>query len=583
MIPPDAPAGDLAAKQKGSAMPETTKLDTEVLVVGAGPVGLTMACELHRHGVPCLVVDRNGGPTPMEESRALGVQARTLEVFRAVGVIDPVLALGRKIHGMGAYADGVRLLHLSFDLDDLDTPYPYIIGLPQSQTERILLDRLAEHGGSVRRGAALEGFAQDEGGVTATLADGSGGRVEVRARWLIGCDGARSVVRKGLGLTFEGGEYEERFLIADLRVGWAMPEDEGVIHLTPEGPLIGLPLPGTHRWRLIDATGMVDSDDPGRIVERFRELVDRYVQPDAAVEDPAWTSAFHLHRRVVDRFRAGRCFVAGDAAHLHSPAGGQGMNTGIQDAFNLAWKLALVVRGRASESLLDSYEAERLPVARAVLKGTDRMTRLVTLRGHVSKEVRNALMAVLAEFDPFRRRVALGVSELAVAYRGSPIVAEDRAGLLHALRPHPGEPGLRDYLDFGSGPRPGDRAPDVPLGAIRLFDVLAEPRHTLLLFEGASTPPGPDADAPLLAAAEVIRAGHADSIRPYLVPHGERPASPSPWPGEVLPDPTGDLHRRYGADAACLYLIRPDGYVGYRAQPPDAEKLRAYLCRVFGG
>jgi len=565
-------------------MTATAKLDTEALVIGAGPVGLTMACELHRHGVSCVIVDRDDGPTPLNESRALGLQARTLEAFRAIGVIGPVLAEARKLHGLGAYADGRRVLHLSLDLDEFDTPYPYILALPQSRTERILLDRLAAHGGSVRRRTALESFDRDGAGVTARFADGS----EIRAGWLIGCDGARSVVRKGLGLEFEGGEYEERFLIADLRVTWDLPDDEIAMVLTPEGPLIGFPLPGGN-WRLVDTTGSVDSDDPARIVGRFRELVNRHAAPAATVDDPAWTSSFHIHRRVVDRYREGRCFVAGDAAHLHSPAGGQGMNTGIQDAFNLAWKLALVIRGAAPEGLLDSYPAERRPVAQAVLRGTDRTTRVVTLRGEVAQHLRNGLLSVLGEFDFVRRRLALGMSELGIAYRGSPIVAEDRAGLLHALLPPAGAPGLRDYLDFGAAPHPGDRAPDVAFAApapgdpARLFDLLAGTDHSLLLFEGATPARDsgacPGGDDPLVAAGLLALTHHADRLAAVYVAHdGPRAA----WPGVVLPDPGGDLHRRYGAASACLYLIRPDGYVAYRAQPPDAGKLREYLGRIFG-
>ena len=491
-------------------------------------------------------------------------------------MIDPVLAEGRTLHGLSAYADGRRVLHLSLDLDESDTPYPFVLCLPQSRTERILLDRLAAHGGAVERDSALASFAQDEAGVTATFADGR----EVRAGWLIGCDGARSVVRKGLDLAFEGGEYEERFLLADLRVTWEKPDDEIAITLTPEGPLIGFPLPdGT--WRLVDTTGIIDSNDPAEIVARFRELVNRYAAPDATVDDPAWTSSFHIHRRVVDRYRVGRCFVAGDAAHLHSPAGGQGLNTGIQDAFNLAWKLALVVRGGARESLLDSYTAERRPVAQAVLRGSDRATRMVTLRGEVAQHLRNGLLGVLGEFDFIRRRIVLGLSELGIAYRSSPIVAEDRGGLLHALLPHAGGPGLRDHLDFGAAPHPGDRAPDVVLaapaagGPARLFDVLGGTGHTLLLFEGAAADPG----EAIPAVGELVRTRYADRVRPLLVTRGAAPASP--WPGESLPDPAGDVHRRYGAASACLYLIRPDGYIGYRAQPPDAGKLGEHLGRIF--
>ena len=563
-------------------MTESREPEVDVLVIGAGPVGLTMACELRWQGVSCRILDQRAEPTPLVESRALGVQARTLEVFRSLGVADRALAEGHKVHGLNAYADGLRILHLGLDLDDLDTPYPFILVLPQGYTERLLADRLTTLGGAVERGTSLDRIAQDESGVTATVWDGAGVRSEIRAGWVVGCDGARSAVRRELELAFAGSEYEERFLLADLHVGWAMPRDEAIILLTPEGPLLAFPLP-EGRWRLIDTTGMVDSDEPAQIVARFRELVRRHAQPDAVVDDAVWTSSFHLHRRVVDRFRVGRCFVAGDAAHLHSPAGGQGMNTGIQDAANLAWKLALACRGQAGPGLLDSYEAERRPVAQAVLRGSDVATRMIALRGEVSRGLRNSLLGFLSEFDFVRRRVSMEMSELSIGYRGSPVVAEDRSGVLHAVLPHAhqaGEAGVVDTLDFAVAPRPGDRAPDVPRiegeGAPeRLLDAFSGTQHTLLLFPGTH----PDSDAaPLAEAGELARRGHAGLVRTLWVSaDGTAPA----WADAAWADRDGAAARRYGAGAPCLYLVRPDGYIGYRAQPPDAARLGAYLDRLF--
>ncbi len=560
-------------------MPESSRDEVEVLVVGAGPVGLAMACELRLRGVDCRVVEERPEPTPLTESRALAVQARTLEQFRGLGVADRALAEGHKVHGFNAYSDGRRVLHLGLDLDEMDTPYPYILILPQGYTERLLADRLVELGGSVERGTKLERFAQDGSGVTATLSAHDGTRREARARWLIGCDGARSAVRKGLNLAFEGSEYEERFVLADLHVGWSMPRDEALALLTPGGPLLAFPLPG-NRWRLIEGSGLIDSDDPVQIVAHFRDLVRAHGQPDATVDDPLWTSTFHIHRRVVDRYREGRCFVAGDAAHIHSPAGGQGMNTGIQDATNLAWKLALVCQGRARESLLDSYGAERRPVAEGVLRGSDLATRAVTLRGEVLRTVRDGLMRLLSEFDFVRRRFSLGASELAVGYRGSPIVAEDRAGVLHAAFPHsrqPGEPGFVDALDFATGPHPGDRAPDVPganEGDPRLIDTFSPTDHTLLLFPGTH----PEADAESLrTAGERAARERPKDVRTVWVSNQPKP----PWASASWPDAEGSASRRYGGGSPCLYLVRPDGYVGYRALPPVGDKLVAYLDRLL--
>jgi 2-polyprenyl-6-methoxyphenol hydroxylase-like FAD-dependent oxidoreductase len=557
-------------------MPTASKgWEAEVLVVGAGPVGLSMACELRRHGVSCRIIDVNEGPT--DQSRALGVQARTLEVLRDMGIIDEALARGKQAHGVSAYHDGRRIVHISLDFDDLDTRYPFILVLPQGQTERILIEHLSQLGGAVERRTKLTALNRDETGVSATIADASGQERTVRAGWLVGCDGAHSVVRHQLGLPFEGAAYPETFFLADLQLDWDLPDDEGQMFLIPGGVLGTFPFSEPGHWRVIDTSGTVTTDEPGAALKQVQALLDAHGPKGAVVHDPTWVALFKLHRRIVPEFRVGRCFVAGDAAHIHSPAGGQGMNTGIQDAHNLAWKLALVLKGSAPESLLDSYSVERQPVAEGVLHGTDLATRAVTLRNPIAEHLRNHLASFVSEFDFVRRRLSRGVSELGVSYRKSPIVAEDRSPLVQALRP-----GLADYLDFGAAPQPGDRTPDVLFetpdesAPRRLFDLLRDPGHVLLLFEGAERDP-----QHYEAIGALIRSRYADRIAVYLVAHPGRPSEGLSWDGPVVRDGNGALHQRFGARAGCLYLIRPDRYLGYRAQPPNAEKLRAYLEGIF--
>jgi 2-polyprenyl-6-methoxyphenol hydroxylase-like FAD-dependent oxidoreductase len=545
----------------------------DVLVVGAGPTGLTLACELGRHGASCRVVDADGGPTPPHESRALAVWERTLEVFESVGVIGAVLAKGKPIRALNVNAEGRRLVRVELDPHDPDTPYPVVLALPQGDTERALLDRLTGHGLSVEWETRLTDLRQDDDGVIATVAGADGGERTVRARWLVGCDGARSVVRHALGLRFEGAEYPESFLLADARVSWDVPDGEAQLFYLPEGGAVAaFPLPGEDRWRLIDVSGAVETDDPGRIAARFEEHLRAAGFPRATVTDVPWTSSFRIHRRIVDRFRVGRVFVAGDAAHIHSPAGGQGMNTGIQDAHNLAWKLALVASGRARDALLDSYGAERRPVATEVLKQTDRATKLVTVHGVLSRHLRDQAVKFLGSFESARRKVVSTLSEVEIDYRDSPAVGDDRAG-------------LRGVLDFGSALRPGDRAPDVRLdpgdsgGPARLFEALAGTRHTLLVFPGTD---GSEPPADQIEAVENLALGpFAGLIRPLLVtPDGPPPAGLR-WRGDRLNDRSHALQRRFGAGSPCLDLIRPDGHIAYRAQPIDADKLRAYLDRLF--
>jgi 2-polyprenyl-6-methoxyphenol hydroxylase-like FAD-dependent oxidoreductase len=215
---------------------ESIPAEVHVLVVGAGPVGLALATDLYRHGVECALIDDGDGPTPLHESRALGIQSRTQEVFRQLGVVDEVLAKGRPIRGASIYSEGKRTAGIKFDLGQVESEYTHPIALAQSRTERILIDRLAALGGSVAWQNKLESFTQDNDGVSVQVIGPSEVRQEIRTRWLVGCDGSRSAVRHCLGLSFEGGEYQEAFLIADVHIGWSMPDDEIVVELTPEGP-----------------------------------------------------------------------------------------------------------------------------------------------------------------------------------------------------------------------------------------------------------------------------------------------------------------------------------------------------------
>jgi len=577
-------------------MAEPVDREVEALVVGAGPTGLTLACELRRRGVDCSLIDQDDGPTPPNESRALGLHARTMEVFQRLGAADWMVAEGRPIQGVGLHRRARRIAGFRLALEPEETRFPHVLILSQGRVERLLVQRLAELGGEPAWGTRLESFQRDAEGVTAVLRESSGRTARVRARWLIGCDGARSVVRSGLGLRFEGGEYPERFLLADVRLDWPMPPNEGVGLLTPEGLVLAVPLPDDGWWRLIDATGAADTGDPEAIVDRFGAILARAGTGGgpAWVGVARWVSSFLIHRRIVDRYRAGRCFVVGDAAHLHSPVGGQGLNIGVQDAANLAWKLALVIRGEGREAILDSYDAERRPSARAVLRATDWATRLLTARNALVREGRNLLIRALGASEWARRRFSDAVSGLGVSHRESPIVAEAAPNWLQALW-RGGSALYQVGRAFDQGPRPGDRMPDPPLLATdpetgrerRLSDIVfrtdsdSEPavRHVLLVFPGVD-PEWAATDAEVvLEAFETLRP--ADLIRPILVEPMSSAEGSIDWTGERLADSDNTLHIRFGAVGACLYLIRPDGCVAFRGRPLDPSALRDYLGRVF--
>jgi 2-polyprenyl-6-methoxyphenol hydroxylase-like FAD-dependent oxidoreductase len=544
-----------------SYMPTTT----DVLIVGAGPTGLTLAIQLARSGISCRIIDTASAPT--DTSKALAVQARTLEIFAAMGIADAAIDRGIRAGGFNFYARGRSLGHARFTADP-DTPYPYILLLAQSETERILIDRLTSLGVQVERGVTMTAFRQDGSGVTATLSRADGPEETVRAHWLVGCDGAHSAVRHGLHMPFAGSDYEDLYWLADVHVRWPLTADEVHGFLGRRGLLFAFPIAAPDRYRLIarrDGATREAAENP--TLADMQSLMDAIGPANTMLSDPLWLTAFRLHHRKVTRFRVDRVFLAGDAAHIHSPAGGQGMNTGIQDAYNLAWKLALVIRGEADAALLDSYDTERGAVAAQVLRQTDLMFRAMTVQSAPLRAIRNRLLPFLISRRALIRRMQRTIGELDIRYRRSLIVAED------------GRKG---------SPPVGTRAPDAPLalvppgGATTLWQVCQgnEPlRATLLLFSGR-VPSHGDFER-LAAIGQMVRERYDHDIAVYLIAIGENAAAESPWGGPRYDDPASAAHRRYGITAPALLAIRPDGYIGFRSQPANGDALRDYLDHIF--
>jgi 2-polyprenyl-6-methoxyphenol hydroxylase-like FAD-dependent oxidoreductase len=555
----------------------------DVLVVGAGPTGLTMAAELLRHGVSCRIIDRE--PARHRESRATDIHPRTLELFQDLGVLGDVLARARKRTSISMFSNGDRFLHVP--LEGADTPYCFMLGLEQSEVEAILEAHLEELGGKVERDVRFAGFRQHDDGVDAALLHADHSWEEPRFRWLVGCDGAHSAVRAGLEMALEGSTFEEKFLLADVKVSWDVPSDDEVLLYTSDhGVLLVLALPGDGWVRLFGDIG--PDEDPPLDLDTCDRIVRERIGTTATFHELGWMTTFRVHTRMAREYRRRRVFLAGDAAHIHSPVGGHGMNLGIQDAYNLAWKLGLTCRGRAHPDLLDTYQTERRPVAKAILEETDLETRMSLWKNRLAKGAVNTLFGLIGKIGPVRRKMIAGALETTVCYPDSPLVGEHRTSVLTAPVLHSDgseAASLGDRSDFGDGPGPGDHIRDVALdpgdhGAATLLDLVRGGRHTLLLFDGhAPTEQGYDN---LTALAAEVERRYGDLVRVHVVvPAAERPGRLT-WRGSVVLGANQALHARYGAAAECAYVLRPDRYVGFRSQPADRDAVLGHLARVFG-
>ncbi|WP_339127394.1 FAD-dependent monooxygenase [Streptomyces sp. f51] len=536
---------------------------TDIVVAGAGPVGLTAAAALRGRGVRCRIVDRL--PARLPYAKAVGVQPRTLEIWDHMGLTRTVLEAAVPMYGQLAYVNGAEQARIDLVLPP-DVPYGFA-ALPQYETERILEAHLARFGTGIERGRELVSFGQDPDGVTVALRSASGAEEEVRARYLVGCDGAHSLVRKQLGLSFEGSAFPEEYMLGDVEVDWDMPPGYGVraMHKNADGAvddlLVCIPLPGPNRYRMsmtvppeLSAAGKGDGPgEPGDGVVHGLEaghgpaladiqaVIDRLSPRPTTASRLRWSSVFRISHRIVDRYGDGRVFVAGDAAHIHPPTGAQGMNTGIQDAWNLAWKLALAIEGGADDGLARSYDAERRPVGEEVVQRT----------------VRHATQGIQADpADP--ATLLLREAQLLVGYRGSPLVGP---------------------ASEGPGPQPGDRAPDcaglaahIAAFPLRLYDLLRDRGHTLLVYGDGEARGGQLAEA----AAE-FSGGRVGTC--VIRPSGTALETSFP---PVYVDTLGAFARLYGvSDEPVAFLVRPDGYIGARLSPPTSAQLTAQLARTF--
>jgi 2-polyprenyl-6-methoxyphenol hydroxylase-like FAD-dependent oxidoreductase len=527
--------------------------EPEVLVVGAGPTGLALAAQLAAHGVRPRLVDRN--LDRVHESRALAIQPRTLEVLAGLGVTDQLLEHGNRTVQLRIHTGGREAAVPLFDLGLADTAYPHLLFLSQAETERILGDHLAAARITVERGVQLVEIQPSADAVAAVLRHDDGHEEHIRARYVVGCDGAHSTVRTLAGIGFEGSAYPQTFVLADAEADGIAP-DAAHAFLSERGMLFFFPLGTPASWRLLAMRPPTDPTPPDAPVslDEVQALADNYANGMVRLHDPVWMTNFRLHHRAATAYRTGRIFLAGDAAHIHSPAGAQGMNTGIQDAHNLAWKLAHALRGMAHPAVLDTYQPERAPVGAMVLRFTDRAFTIATSTNPLISFARTRIAPILVPLilQPrvLRRYAFRTVSQLAIRYRSSPLSFNG-----------PRAP--------RRGPKAGDRLPDTPLlhngQQTTLHAAIARPGWHLLLC-------GPASAWPARELAQV-RDHHPDLITVHHL-------AATPTPGALL-DPDGHARRRLGLAAGdtVVYLVRPDGHIGYRAGGGDLASLYAYVKR----
>lgn len=528
----------------------------EVLVVGAGPVGLTMAAELARHGVVCRIVDRLAAPSPW--CRAIGMTPRTLEIWDDLGIAREMIEAGIWLEGMRSIIAG-RPSH-DERLDFSDLPYGEL-GVPQYETERVLTRHLARFGIAVERGTSFAGLAERPDAVEVGLARAEGMTETVEFRYVVGCDGAHSAVRHALGIGFPGDAFPMAFMLGDVAIDWDLPRGMALRALRlreNDAPdmFIAIPLPQPGRYRvsmLVPATAEtggtehgIQAELPGPELASIQAVADDLLPRRPLLSDLRWSSRFRISMRLAEHYRKRRVFIAGDAAHIHPPTGGQGMNTGIQDAYNLAWKLALVLRGAAPEALLDSYEDERRPVGAEVVARTRAAS-----EGYGR--------------EPDGRHDHRADTQIGISYRHAGWVGEAAAECAAAT------------------PGPGDRAPDV--GGLRrrnvgfpyrLFDVLRGTEHVLVAYwpqarEGETI-------ASLAAIAELQAARPGGVLRLAGVAGGAGADEPPGLP--IYRDAERQFAAAFGSGPA-LFLIRPDGHIGWRGQSAREPGLLAYLRRVF--
>ncbi|OBG99523.1 FAD-dependent monooxygenase [Mycobacterium sp. E3247] len=518
----------------------------DVLVVGAGPVGLVAAAELARRGVRVRVIDKLAQPT--EHSRAIAVHARSLDMFDRMGIVDELVSTGVKTSAMECYAGHKKLARIPFGA--VDSAFPFCLVTAQTETERVLGEHLQSLGVTVERNVELVALTQDADAVHLTLRRSDGpedGPVEqLSASWVVGSGGAHSTVRRLVGTKLAGSFTGTHVVMGDVDAEHTLDVDSWYTFFHPDGPVVVLPM-RDGRIRFLapvrDAPGTPVNRNPSQ--QELQQILDQRIG-DIRLVRSHWLTGFEIHHARVPAYRWGRAFLAGDAAHIHSPAAGQGMNTGMQDAFNLGWKLAAAVNGEGGDTLLNSYEAERLPVAQHVITFTDRLTRLATMSG-VAGRIRDVVIETASHIPAARRAMANLMEEVTIGYQDSPIAVGKPPAHAKVVAgqyfPHVSDVAVHKQLSVVSGSQ--------------------NPGHTVVTIAPEQVAPAAGGDGQV----QVLVTGDEASVAGY---------------DAVIADPNSVVAQRVGLTGGGRVVIRPDGYVGAVAALDDTTTVPTYFATIRG-
>ncbi len=511
-------------------------MKTDVIIIGAGPTGLSLACQLIRYGIDFIIIEKKEGVTAY--SKAVGVQARTLEIYEQ-------LDLGHKAVECGQIASKIGIIESGKICGEVDlsnmgqglSPYPYLLILEQSKNEQLLYEYLQNHQKEVLWKTELEHFSQNEAGVTVHIKTANGDSQIIKANYLVGCDGAKSPIRHDLGFSFEGSTLERLFYVADVQIDWSFGDEAGYGCLAPASTVLFFPMKGEKRYRIIGTFPEGLDKDEGEILY---EEIEQHIKDDTKlsldISNVNWFAVYKVHSRCVNKFSEGRCFLAGDSAHIHSPAGGQGMNTGIQDAYNLAWKIAFVLKGYSSEKLLESYNAERLANAQKLLESTDRAFTVLVGSNWFFSFLRTTIFPVLAKYflrlGIVGKKLFLLVSQIRISYPDSPI--SDRSG------------------DKNFKVKAGDRMPYFLIDGKSIYDRLHQPKFHMLTF---SNQPNNE---------QMVREKIAQDYD-RLVDYHALPLNPR-------------VAEVFGVNESFSLLLRPDNYIGFISRNTSPDELEDYFA-----